>query len=73
MFYVGGVSTTANPTYVAETNAGGVYGGGDGKNMETGGNATFYGGGGGGGASNFDSNYAGGSGYQGVVYILIKK
>ena len=66
-------SSTANPTYVAETNAGGVYGGGDGKNMETGGNATFYGGGGGGGASNFDSNYAGGSGYQGVVYILIKK
>ena len=66
-------SSTANPTYGAETNAGGVYGGGDGKNMEPGGNATFYGGGGGGGASNFDSNYAGGSGYQGVVYILIKK
>lgn len=66
-------SSTANPTSYAETNAGGVYGGGDGKNMSTGGSATFYGGGGGGGASNFDSNYAGGSGYQGVVYILIKK
>ena len=62
---------------------GGEKGGGRGGsyNMSSyagsvGGNATFYGAGGGGAARGGVSGsyiYAGGSGYQGVVYILIKK
>ena len=70
----GGNGASGSSTYGNSSNAGGDYGGGNGSNFdEAGTNATFYGGGGGGGASNFGTNSKGGSGYQGVVYILIKK
>lgn len=60
---------------------GGTYGGGTGAGISTynesqaGSAATFYGGGGGGASrSSFDNDTpSGGSGYQGVVYILVPK
>ena len=54
--------------------AGGRYGGGAGGSQGRGKDATYYGSGAGGGAryiSNGTSDYNGGSGYQGIVYIRI--
>lgn len=73
----GGDGTARN----AGTGTGGVRGGGNGTTsaLGKGSSATFYGSGGGGGSaghnatsSNPTSRYAGGSGYQGIVYLLIE-
>ena len=75
----GSDGTTTRPDSSTKTGGyGGEYGGGTGGSSTTtvasdGGNATFYGGGGGGGAScqNTSGKWRyGGSGYQGVGYIL---
>lgn len=68
-------------TYQAHNAPGGSVGGGTGGSKSKGSNATFYGsGGGGGGADGYgdgvypyyhNTTYSGGSGYQGVVYLLI--
>ena len=71
-----GGSNGGNGTY-SGSGTGGTYGGGNGgRYYGTGNAATFYGSGGGGGGGDGDSNsggsgYAGGAGYQGVVYIRI--
>ena len=71
-----GGSNGGNGGYAGSgSGAGGDYGGGRGGSYG-GSAATFYGGGGGGGGGNGDNNsggsgYAGGAGYQGVVYIRI--
>lgn len=74
----GGTNGSSGETGVLDKNApfgaGGDYGGGDGGDSSLAGNsATFYGGGGGGGGRRKSSGKDGGSGYQGVTYILIKK
>lgn len=68
-------------TYEAHNAPGGSVGGGTGGSKSRGSNATFYGSGGGGGGAdgygdgvypyNHNTTYSGGSGYQGVVYLLI--
>lgn len=76
---------SASPSYIFYGGVGGEYGGGTGgagysstKYATDGSPATFYGSGGGGaglagtGSSNY-TKYSGGSGYQGVAYILIQK
>lgn len=63
----------SKPNTYRQDSPGGDYGGGNGSAMSTGSNATFYGAGGGGGSNNFDTKNAGGSGYQGVAYILINE
>ena len=71
-----GGSNGGNGGYAGSgSGAGGDYGGGRGGSYG-GSAATFYGGGGGGGGANGDNNsggsgYAGGAGYQGVVYIRV--
>lgn len=70
----GSSGETGKPGGDATFGAGGDYGGGHGGNSNhAGDSATFYGGGGGGGGRYHSSGKAGGSGYQGVAYILIKK
>lgn len=74
---------TGNATvYTGKTGAGGAKGGGAGGAYNgAGGNATFYGGAGGGGGMLFNvsdafsskTGNAGGSGYQGVAYVLVPK
>lgn len=63
----------SKPNTYRQDSPGGNYGGGNGSAMSTGSNATFYGAGGGGGSNNFDTKNNGGSGYQGVAYILINE
>lgn len=63
----------SKPDTYRQDSPGGDYGGGNGSAMSTGSNAIFYGAGGGGGSNNFGTKKAGGSGYQGVAYILINE
>ena len=68
-------------TYSARNASGGSVGGGTGGSKSAGSAATFYGSGGGGGGSEDYSishdpgyanrSYSGGSGYQGIVYLLV--
>ena len=73
----------SSPTvYSSSTASGGNRGGGAGGDKKNGGAATFYGSGGGGGGADgrdnysypydgINTSYAGGAGYQGVVYIRV--
>lgn len=75
----GGSTVSQSNTEGCVGGTGGTYGGGNGGSAVStatpGSAASFYGGGGGGGGRSLTSNStsSGGSGYQGVVYILVPK
>ena len=79
VLYAGGAGGTTgsggNPAASGESYAGGAAGdssaGAGGARSGVGGNAAYYGGGGGGGGRRGSTEQAGGSGYQGVIWIRI--